>query len=313
MGVPQSHRRPEQFSCRLCKMGPVLRRSIGLLSAGLVSAGWVLTGGTAAFAQRTTVFDLDQAICANDWDRAISAAGMLIADENTRSVDRNALLALRRQLAQYRAENVLVDAGQACDRSNPYLLAEVVGSEVAAPTPLGWQGAIAEVTDNRYTTEVITASTPFSLPVHLGNQPGLSPAEPVDLSQGLTVVPGHVGPGHQVYGFVAGMGDRLALAVEVTRVMTGTLYTSDDSQLFVFDREGRLIASADDNDGGQQSRISDLVIPKTDLYFAVVTSYNNDPIFNQDGRLTGWQENGGGRFDYTLSVSGATPTSALVR
>ncbi|MEL6159734.1 MAG: hypothetical protein AAGJ95_02090 [Cyanobacteria bacterium J06554_11] len=313
MGVPWPRYRFEQSNCQPRQVGTALRRTMGLVLAGLVSAGGVLTSGTIAFAQRTTVFDLEQAICANDWDRAISAAGMLIADDNTRSADRNALLSLRRQLMEYRAENVLVSAGQACDRSNPYLLSEVVASDEPLPSALGWQGAIAEVTDNRYSTEVITESTPFSLPVDLGNQPGLSPAAPVDLSRGLMVVPGHVGPGHQVYGFVAGMGDRLALDLEVTRVMTGTLYTSDDSQLFVFDRDGLLLASADDNDGGQQSHISDLVIPKTDLYFAAVTSYNNDPIFNQDGRLTGWQENGGGRFDYTLSVSGATPTSALVR
>ena len=95
--------------------------------------------------------------------------------------------------------------------------------------------------------------------------------------------------------------------------MSGTLYTSDDSQLFIFDRYGNLIAAADDTDGTAQSHLTNVTIPKTDLYFAVVTTYNNDPIMNRDGRLTGWQDNGGGRFDYTLTISGVTPTSALVR
>ena len=99
--------------------------------------------------------------------------------------------------------------------------------------------------------------------------------------------------------------------------MAGSLYTSDDSQLFIFDRSGALIATADDATdnigGGQRSRLNDWVVPKTDLYFAVVTSYGNDPIFDSAGQLTGWQDNGGGRFDYTLSISGATPTGRLVR
>ena len=94
--------------------------------------------------------------------------------------------------------------------------------------------------------------------------------------------------------------------------MTGSLYTSDDSQLFVFDREGALLASSDDSHGNQSS-VSGWVASNPVIYFAVVTSYNNDPIFNQDNQLTGWRDNGGGRFDYTLSIAGATPTSALVR
>ncbi|MGD1864303.1 MAG: hypothetical protein ACFB0D_07095 [Phormidesmis sp.] len=197
--------------------------------------------------------------------------------------------------------------------TDPYLLSESSAEEPIAETALGWEMAVAEVTENRYASEVITVSPQLTLPVSMGNQRGLTPAQPVDLSRGLNVVSGHVGAGHEVYGFVAGMGDRIDINLEVTQVMTGSLYTSDDSQLFVFDREGQLLTSSDDGNGGNQSYISGMLVPKTDVYFAVVTSYNNDPIFNQDGRLTGWQENGGGRFDYTLSVSGATPTSALVR
>ncbi|MEO1621613.1 MAG: hypothetical protein AAFU53_11360 [Cyanobacteria bacterium J06632_3] len=276
-------------------------------------AASLLLSGMPAMAQRTTVFDLNHAVCANDWDRAIDAAGVLIADETTTSETRQALLVLRRQMVQYRAEGIVVSDAQACDRVDPYLLEAAAPETVQTGEPLGWEAAVAEVTENRYSTELITESPQVTLPIGIGTQPGLTPAEPVDLSRGLTVVPGHVGPGHQVYGFVAGMGDRLDINLEVTRVMTGSLYTSDDSQLFIFDRDGRLLVSTDDDGDSQQSHISGWIVPKTDLYFAVVTSYNNDPIFNQQGRVTGWQDNGGGRFDYTLGFSGATPTSALVR
>ncbi|MGB3298024.1 MAG: hypothetical protein WBA76_07125, partial [Phormidesmis sp.] len=173
--------------------------------------------------------------------------------------------------------------------------------------------AVAEATQNQYSTEIITESVAPSLPVGISEPVGLTPAEPIDLSRGLNVVSGHVGSGHEVYGFVAGRGDLLEARLDVTRVMVGSLYTSDDSQLFIFDRDGNLVAAADDDDGTQLSRISGVIIPKTDLYFAVVTSYNNDPIINPEGRLTGWQDNGGGRFDYTLTLSGVTPTGALIR
>lgn len=284
-----------------------------LLASLLAPIASLAMGSLEAQAQRTTTFDLDQAICANDWGNAINIVGRLVADENTGSRERTNLLALRRQLERFRTENVLVTDTQACDRSDPYLLNVNLPPTVQTGEPLGWERAVSEATNNQYSTDIITEEIDLSLPVAVESTPGLTPAAPIDLSQGLNVVSGHVGPGHEVYAFVAGMGDRIDANLEVTRVMTGTLYTSDDSQLFIFDRQGNLIAAADDTGSSQQSSINGMVIPKTDLYFAVVTSYNNDPILNRNGQLTGWQDNGGGRFDYTLSLSGATPTSALVR
>ncbi len=269
--------------------------------------------GLPAYAQKITVFDLDQAICANDWSDAIDITGMLMADEATPSFQRTSLLTLRRQLENYRAENTIIPEAQACDRTNPYLLPVVTASTVQTGESLRWELAVAEATDNRYSTRIITESQAFALPVAIGEPLGLTPAAPVDLRDGFNVVSGHVGAGHEVYGFVARMGDRLDANLSVTQVMTGSLYTSDDSQLFIFDSQGRLLAAVDDTEPTQQSRISGMVVPKTDLYFAVVTSYNNDPVFGSDGRLTGWLDNGGGRFDYTLTLSGITPTSNLAR
>lgn len=267
--------------------------------------------GLPAQAQRTTLFDLNQAICANEWTEAIALTGQLIASETTTEFDRQSLLLLRRRLEHFRADGAIINRAQSCHLSDPYLLS---ASPIPEPeqSPLGWDAAVAEVTENQYARQVLTETPQLTLPISVDARDGLSPAQPVNLEQGISVVSGHVGPGHEVYAFVAGLGDRIDVKLEVTQVMTGTLYTSDDSQLFVFDKEGQLLAASDD-ENGNQSHISGLVIPKTDLYFAVVTSYNNDPIFNQDNQIMGWQDNGGGRFDYTLSVSGATPTSALVR
>ncbi|MEM6451292.1 MAG: hypothetical protein AAF703_13355 [Cyanobacteria bacterium P01_D01_bin.105] len=264
-----------------------------------------------------TTFELDQAICANNWPQAISLVTRLMAQNTTTSTERNTLLSLRRQLERYQRENVLVTDELACDRSDAYYLRSPSPHLGQAPAPnnepLGWENAVIEATENRFNTEIITESVDLTLPVTTNEIQGLTSATPVDLTQGLNVVSGHVGQGHNVYGFVAGLGDRLEANLNVTRVMTGSLYTSDDSQLFIFDRQGNLIAAADDTDDSPQSRLTDIPIPKTDLYFAVVTTYNNDPVLDRNGRLTGWQDNGGGRFDYTLTISGITPTNELVR
>lgn len=279
-----------------------------LLSGGLFGG---LLGGQPAQAQRTTIFDLNQAICANEWTEAIAVTGLLIANESTADADRQSLIALRRRLEHYRADGAIVSRSEVCNLTEPYMLGALPAEE-NGPSPLGWNAAVAEVTENQYAARAVTETPQLTLPISWDARDGLSPAQPVDLERGMNVVSGHVGQGHEVYAFVAGLGDRIDVKLDVTQVMTGTLYTSDDSQLFVFDRNGRLMASSDDEDGNQ-SHISGLIVPKTDLYFAVVTSYNNDPIFNQENQITGWRDNGGGRFDYTLTVSGATPTSALVR
>ena len=279
----------------------------------LLTALSLSNGAVPAIAQRITTFDLDQAICANNWPMAIDIVTVLMAQDATTSMERNSLLTLRRQLERYQRENVLIRDEVACDRSDSYYLQATEPRTVQTGEPLGWEAAVAEATENRFSSQIITEPGEMSLPLEVDLIAGLSSAQPIDLSQGLNVVSGHVGQGHEVYSFIARRGDRIAADLNVTRVMTGTLYTSDDSQLFIFDRFGNLIASADDTNNSPQSRISGLVVPKTDMYFAVVTTYNNDPILNREGRLSGWQDNGGGRFDYTLTLSGATPTDNLVR
>lgn len=285
--------------------------ALGLAISGL-SLG-LLHSVTPAIAQKVTPYDLDQAICANDWPTAINIVSRLMAQDETTNTDRNSLLLLRRQLERYQTEGVLVTDDVACDRVDSYYLQPTLPDTVQTGEPLGWEAAVAEATNNSFNSEVITESIDLTLPVALSDRQGLTPATPIDLNQGISVVSGHVGQGHDVFAFVAGLGDRIEADLNVTRVMTGSLYTSDDSQLFIFDRHGNLVAAADDTDDSPQSQITGITIPKTDLYYAVVTTYNNDPILNREGRLAGWQDNGGGRFDYTLTISGATPTRALVR
>ena len=265
-----------------------------------------------AIAQRSVQFNLDSAICNNHWSRAIDILTALVGSDETSQSDRTALLLWRNQLVRYRAENLTVPHLDACDRVDPYQIEARNAEADKVVEPIGWERAIAAAVQSELSTHITTESVPFSLPVDVTEVEGLAAATPVDLRHGLNVVSGQVGTGHQVYSFVAGLGDVITADLNVTRVMTGTLYTSDDSQLFIFDSEGKLLATADDSNG-PQSRIEDFVIPRTGAYFAVVTSYNNDPLLTREDYLTGWQDNGGGRFDYTLTLSGATRTSTLIK
>ncbi|MDA0268999.1 MAG: hypothetical protein O3A14_19065, partial [Cyanobacteria bacterium] len=55
-----------------------------------------------------------------------------------------------------------------------------------------------------------------------------------------------------------------------------------------------------------------VVLPRTGRYYVAVTTYNNDPILNERGTIIGWTQTGGSAVEYTLTISGATPTQELI-
>ncbi|PSN17859.1 hypothetical protein C7271_15525 [filamentous cyanobacterium CCP5] len=105
-------------------------------------------------------------------------------------------------------------------------------------------------------------------------------------------------------------GDLVTIEVDVTEVYSGSLYTDDDSQLFLFDSQGTLLVENDDFTG-LQSTISDFELPFTDRYYVAVTTYNNDPVLDGDRRITDWSGNGGSDIDFTIVVTGLTPVDQL--
>ena len=150
-------------------------------------------------------------------------------------------------------------------------------------------------------------------------QPGISPAAPaptiaaldgataIDLSSGSARQAGAVSVGQQIYRFDATMGSRLDIAVDVTRALPGRVFTDDDSQLFLFDSAGRLLASNDDDTGSYQSRLPDFTVPADGTYFVVITTFNNDPVLNDSAIVTGWGGDGGSSIEYVLSIT-VTPS-----
>ncbi|RMD99499.1 MAG: hypothetical protein D6812_11485, partial [Deltaproteobacteria bacterium] len=91
----------------------------------------------------------------------------------------------------------------------------------------------------------------------------LTPDGTIDVSSGSGVVSGHVDVGHMVFAFQAFAGDVIDIDIDVTAIFPGTSYTDDDSMLYLFDKEGHLLAMNDDFGGSLQSFIDDFTILTT--------------------------------------------------
>lgn len=255
------------------------------------------------------------AVCLNEWEEAIRLTGPLIASPEISVADRENLLEFRQQLATFRDNDAVVSHVAGCDQA----LARYVETVATPAPPLDWEnalnttygaGAVATTPDQVARQEAAIAEAKINL-VDYPPIVALSPATPIDTSSGSGVSAGQVSTGESVFTFYGGLGDRISLDVDVTEVLAGTLYTDDDSQIFLFDSQGTLLADNDDL-SRLQSRITDFVLPQSGLYYAVVTTYNNDPILNSLRQVEGWGSNGGSRIEFTLSVTGLTPPGELV-
>ncbi|MEM8809445.1 MAG: hypothetical protein AAGF01_25770 [Cyanobacteria bacterium P01_G01_bin.38] len=262
---------------------------------------------------------LNTAICFNQWEQAVAITSTLIGSPAISTDYRHRLVEFRRDLQGLSEMRAMMPDNASCDRIYPRTLAVPVPADATEePAPIDWGAAIASITSQRGPIVQLDDRTeaevnPAIPPELLADLPfALASATAIDTTDGFNVVAGQVSTGHETFGFLAGLGDRITLDLDVTRVLSGTFETSDDSQLFIFDRSGRLLAHNDDADG-RQSLIADFVIPKTDIYFAVVTSHNNDPLLGDDQTLVGWEEDGEASFAYTLTLTGATPSAALLR
>lgn len=277
-------------------------------------------GAAVASSAPTSFEDVQEAIqsslCLGDWNRAIALTGTLMAQPQFSPAYRSTLVSFRRQLESLRDTRQSVSDRAGCDAA----LAQFVAAELVPETaqPLNWEKAIATLTDRSYT----------GVPDQLARQiegfavaglarlvdtdvAALTPARPIDTRAGSGVSAGQVGQGYEVFTFVGGLGDRVNIDLDVTRVLPGILYSDDDSQLFLFDGQGQLLAENDDF-RRLQSRITNFVLPRSGSYYVVVTTYNNDPVLDGDNRVVGWSGSGGSAIEFTLSVTGVTPTDQLV-
>ncbi|MEM7065280.1 MAG: hypothetical protein AAF572_19230 [Cyanobacteria bacterium P01_B01_bin.77] len=259
--------------------------------------------------QQLALAQLDRAVCLQQWEQAIDIISMLIASPSVSTTYRQELLKFRRQLQTWQVTPVPPTTQASCDRTLPLFLS-LAEPEPPEPQPLNWDGAIAALRSSR---PIIEFDHDFDPTVNLippelmANSPEVLAdfAKPIDTTDGFNVVSGRVGRGQQVYSFLARLGDQLSLDVDVTRTDAG-----GETQIFLFDQSGRLFTQS--NDIGFQVSVQNVIIPKTDVYFAVVAPQGETPILDSQGLIVGWpHQTTNNRFDYTLTLTGVTPYQAL--
>lgn len=130
----------------------------------------------------------------------------------------------------------------------------------------------------------------------------LSPAITIDLSSGIGRTSGTVSTDQQIYSFNAIAGYRVTIDINVTQVLPGYLFNDDDSQIFLFNSMGQLVAENDDDNRTYQSRLRNFIVPADGTYFVAITTFNNDPIFDSNNVIVGWRGNGGSNIRYDLAI-----------
>mgnify|MGYP006273466729 CR=1 FL=1 len=131
---------------------------------------------------------------------------------------------------------------------------------------------------------------------------GLFPdAIPVRIEGGQGRASAVVGEGHAAFRFQGTEDSEVEIEVVVTSILQGTRYSDDDSMLFLFDGEGLLIGEDDDSGAGYASLLR-TELPATGRYFAVVTTYNNEPELSDRGYLVEFPDNGGSRIEFDLVI-----------
>ncbi|MCG8366518.1 MAG: pre-peptidase C-terminal domain-containing protein [Pseudanabaenales cyanobacterium] len=300
--------------------------SRGVLTA-LVLAGlsWVSALEAKSVDAEQLQAELQLAICLNEWAYALDVISPLIASPDISAAYREDLVRFRYQLQDLSESDAVVGNLPNCERA----IARILPEPPALPSNfLDWPTAVESVTGEQGIFGYSPAADRSTIDQHSDPQlavtaprpatpleqtlPYLTPAIPIDTSNGSAVIAGIVGSNYKVFSFVGRLGDRVTLDVDVTHTLPGSLYKDDDSQLFLFDSQGALMAENDDLDG-LQSRISNFPLPRTSTYYVVVTTYNNDPILNSEQVVSGWSDDGGSTIEFTLTLTGVTPLTALVR
>jgi hypothetical protein len=256
--------------------------------------------------------DLQLALCLDDFDTAIALTGALMAHPDVTSAYRADLVALRHQLQTYEQRQVSLAQLPGC----PALLSRYVAAVPTHSPPLNLPPTGADervaTTPDQLARQLAAAERAGLMAMQTTPVPPLSPALLIQTPAGSGVSAGAVARNVDVFSFFGREGDPVTLTVDVTRVLPGALYTDDDSQIFVFDSAGTLLAENDDL-SRLQSQITDFMLPATDIYYVAITTYNNDPILNGDRQITDWTGNGGSAIEYTITVRGVTPSEQFIQ
>ncbi|MEB3288356.1 MAG: hypothetical protein VKI82_00475 [Leptolyngbya sp.] len=285
---------------------------LGLSTLALAGAGLGWSPALATLPRTTLQWQIKTAICLSDWATAIDHTSALMALPDLSAQERQDWLNFRRRLQRYQQENLDTQGIPGCAAHLAQYLDPV-------PTPsqplqidraLDRQAGIPDLTPDPLARQINATYRAGLLDPQPTNIPELSPALLLGTSHGTAVTAGSVSAGVEVFSLVGGQGDRVTAAVTVTRILPGLYDTNDDSQLYLFNSQGYLIAS-NDNFDGLQSRLNDVPLPSTGLYYLAVTTNDHHPSLSPSGQLIGWIGEGGSFIEYTLTITGLTPSSQL--
>ncbi|MDA0267496.1 MAG: hypothetical protein O2890_04795 [Cyanobacteria bacterium] len=247
----------------MASLGWWQHRGVVALLAGGLMLGSPLSVRSAAL--DVAHEQLLRAICLNDWAGAIALTSPLIAADAVTPAYRQAMVDLRDIFEIYRVNGTVIPDINTCDQVlQRYVLASQVPVE-----PLDWASAIHSVLNDGLgppppITQAVRQQDAQAIAdldrFEIYDIPALAPALAVSLQSGSGVSAGTVTSGQAIYTFFAGLGDSITLDVDVVRVLPGSLYEDDDTQLYLFDANGRLLAENDDGEAGidLQSRLEDV-------------------------------------------------------
>ena len=129
----------------------------------------------------------------------------------------------------------------------------------------------------------------------------------LSLSEGGGIVAGEVSTDYNLFQFEGQQGQTVILDVDVTTILMGSVYTDEDSQLYLIGDQGRILAFNDDEDENNfESRLR-FVLPENGTYYVAVTTFGNQPVVNDEQQITSWQNTGLGHIRYDLIFQVDTP------
>ncbi|MFW6261359.1 MAG: DVUA0089 family protein [Spirochaetota bacterium] len=127
-------------------------------------------------------------------------------------------------------------------------------------------------------------------------------ARAVDYDGELGVASGEVADGFASFVFTAEEAGPVTVEVDVTDVRPGLEYEDEDSVLFLFDEDGRLLAENDDGPYGWASMLNGVEIPEPGTYYLVVTTHPRFAETDDVGMFAGFDEPGLSSIAFDLVV-----------
>jgi hypothetical protein len=127
-------------------------------------------------------------------------------------------------------------------------------------------------------------------------------ATEIDFVGGRGIGEGSVAQSFEAFWLEPQEDARFSMEILVTEEREGVRFTDEDSMLFLFDSRGELLASDDDGGPGSTSRIDEILLEGGERYFAVVTTFPNEPETTPGGVFDTLGELGSSDISFELHI-----------